>query len=68
MGLITAQLIHIHIIASFSTPVGGDKWLDLMRGSFKIADSFREESNESCYKLLNWFARNTESFSYNLVT
>lgn len=68
--------IHI-IITSFSqlfskwhyivTPVGGDNWLDLMRDSFKIADSFREESNESCYKSLNWFARNTESFSYKLV-
>lgn len=72
-----SSFIYIHIITSFSqlfskwhyivTTVGGDKWLDLMRDSFKIADSFREESNESCYKSLNWFARNTE-FSYKLVT
>ncbi len=50
------------------TSVGGDKWPNLMIDLFKIADSYSDESNESCYKSLNWFTRNTESFIYKRVT
>ncbi len=63
-----SQLLFQNDVIYIVTSVGGDKWPNLMIDLFKIADSYSDESNESCYKSLNWFTRNTESFIYKLVT